>query len=164
LSKSTQNLVCYLYKEEINSFENIFKTVKGISSISEYDEVVLHDNINIEMKGYIKKPQTNKPKWFTKMSSIFNFKNDIFNTSNSFVFFIKVENRILAYTMGYAHNALNNGKIEYDFGLKVVLNKISSKDIRGLDTRTISSSSHQKREVSTSNGGIKILILILIEN
>jgi len=155
LSKSTQNLVCYLYKEDIDSFDNVFKIVKGVSAISEYDEVTLKEDINIEIKGYIKKSQTNKPTWFTKMSSIFNFNNDVFNTSNSFVFFIKVKNRILAYTMGYAYHALNNGKIEYDFGLKVALNKISSKDIRGMDTRTLSLSSHQKREVSTSNRGIK---------
>ena len=155
MSKVTQNLVCYLFKPEINSFDNVFKIVKGVSSIGEYDEVALQDNVDIEIKGYIKKIQEKKPKWFTKMSVIFNFENEIFNISNSFVFFVKVENRVLAYTMGYAHYALNQAKIEHDFGLKVVLNKISYKDIRGMDTRTLSLSPHQKREVSTSNRALQ---------
>jgi len=76
---------------------------------------------------------------------IVNFDNNIKNNANSFLFFVKVENRVFAYTMGYAYHALNKSKIEYDFGLKVTLNEIDHTNTRGIDAKKLSANAHSKR-------------------
>jgi uncharacterized protein (TIGR04141 family) len=151
MSTSTHNLVCYLFKEEISSFNNLFKKTDGVSDEEKFNEIPLKEGIDIEVKGYLEKDKAHPPKWVSKLSPIFDFRDRISNISNSFVFFVKAESRVFAYTMGYAHHALNKSKIEYDFGLKVTLNEINYSNIRGLDVRKLSATSHQKREVSTSD-------------
>lgn len=147
-----QSLTCYLFKEEVTSFDNVFKIVDGNSLKDKFDVVPTRGSISFEIVGYIEKDKPNPPSWISKLSPLFDFDDTIKNISNSFVFFVKVENRILAFTMGYSHHALNKTKIEYDFGLKVTLNEINYKSIRGVDVRTLSATSHQKREVSSADG------------
>lgn len=147
-----QSLTCYLFKEEVTSFDNVFKIVNGNSLKDKFNVVPNRENVSSEIVGYIEKDKPNPPSWISKLSPLFDFDDTIKNISNSFVFFVKVENRILAFTMGYAHHALNKTKIEYDFGLKVTLNEINYKSIRGVDVRKLSATSHQKREVSSADG------------
>lgn len=147
-----QSLTCYLFKKEVTTFENVFKIVDGNSLKDKFNLVPTKENITFEIKGYIEKDKPTPPSWISKLSPLFDFDDTIKNISNSFVFFVKVENRILAFTMGYAHHALNKTKIEYDFGLKVTLNEINYKSIRGVDVRKLSATSHQKREVSSADG------------
>lgn len=147
-----QSLTCYLFKEEVTSFDNVFKIVDGNSLKDKFNVVPTRENISSEIVGYIEKDKPNPPSWISKLSPLFDFDDTIKNISNSFVFFVKVESRILAFTMGYAHHALNKTKIEYDFGLKVTLNEINYKSIRGVDVRKLSATSHQKREVSSADG------------
>lgn len=147
-----QSLTCYLFKKEVTTFENVFKIVDGNSLKDKFNLVPTKENITFEIEGYIEKDKPNPPSWISKLSPLFDFDDTIKNISNSFVFFVKVENRIFAFTMGYAHHAINKTKIEYDFGLKVALNEINYKSIRGIDVRKLSATSHQKREVSTADG------------
>lgn len=147
-----QSLTCYLFKKEVTTFENVFKIVDGNSLKDKFNLVPTKKNITFEIEGYIEKDKPNPPSWISKLSPLFDFDNTIKNISNSFVFFVKVENRIFAFTMGYAHHSINKTKIEYDFGLKVSLNEINYKSIRGIDVRKLSATSHQKREVSTADG------------
>ncbi|MFA5426594.1 MAG: DUF6119 family protein [Sulfurimonas sp.] len=147
-----QSLTCYLFKEEVTTFENVFRIIDGNSLKDKFNLVPTKESITFEIEGYIEKDKPNPPSWISKLSPLFDFDDTIKNISNSFVFFVKVENRILAFTMGYAHHALNKTKIEYDFGLKVTLNEINYKSIRGVDVRKLSATSHQKREVSTADG------------
>lgn len=147
-----QSLTCYLFKKEVTTFENVFKIVDGNSLKDKFNLVPTKENITFEIEGYIEKDKPNPPSWISKLSPLFDFDNMIKNISNSFVFFVKVENRIFAFTMGYAHHSINKTKIEYDFGLKVALNEINYKSIRGIDVRKLSATSHQKREVSTADG------------
>lgn len=150
--KPIQNLTCYLFKEEISTFDNVFKKVGEVSLREKFTTVPIKEGVSFEIVGFLEKDKPSPPSWVTKLSPIFEFNDSIKNISNSFVFFVKVENRIFAFTMGYAHHALNKTKIEYDFGLKVALNEINYKSIRGVDVRKLSATSHQKREVSTADG------------
>lgn len=154
-NQSIQNLVCYLFKDSVTNFDNLFKKIDGVSAQDDFEEVPLKDGIDINIKGFLQKDKLRPPKWVSKLSPIFNFDDSINNLSNSFVFFVKANNRIFAYTMGYAHHSIDKTKIEYDFGLKVTLNEINYENIRGLDVRKLSVNSHQKREVSTSDSVIR---------
>ena len=153
--KSTQNLVCYLFKDNIKSFSGLFKVTNGMSAQNNFEEISLKKDINLNIKGFLQKEKLKAPKWISKLKPIFDFQSNVYNISSSFIFFVKVEDRIFAYTMGYAHHSIDKTKIEYDFGLKVTLNEINYENIRGIDVRKLAANSHQKREVSTSNSVIK---------
>ena len=150
-----QNLVCYLFKEEIKTFNDLFKKVDGKSLKKNFKRINKLDSIDFEIEGYLQNKHAAPPKWLKELSTIFRFDNSIQNISNSFVFFLKVENRIFAYTMGYSHHSLDKSKIEYDFGLKVTLNEIDHSNIRGIDVRKLTQTSHQKREISSANSVLK---------
>lgn len=145
--EKVHSLVCYLYNGSINSLEEM----NPIDPKSGYVPIELAEGINKETKirGYLKKDSQNQPTWVKKLSSLFNFNNlKVCNISNSFIFFVEVENRVFAYTMGYSHHLVDKALIEHNFGLIVTLNEIDHNKITAIDARKITSSIHQKREVS----------------
>ena len=101
------------------------------------------------ISGYLKKNNKNKPAWLDNIRELFDIE-EIENISNSLIFFVKTQSRVFAFTNGYASSVIDYKKIEWDFGVKVALNVLAGNEIRGLDTRKISLSNHQRREISSS--------------
>ena len=54
-NQSIQNLVCYLFKDSVTNFDNLFKKVDGVSAQDDFEEVPLKDGIEINIKGYLQK-------------------------------------------------------------------------------------------------------------
>ena len=104
---------------------------------------------NERISGYLKKNNKNKPAWLNSVRELF-VVDEIENISNSLIFFVKTQDRVFAFTNGYANSVVDYAKIEWDFGVKVALNVLAGNEIRGLDTRKISLSTHQRREISSS--------------
>lgn len=146
--EKVHSLVCYLYNSSINSLEKM----NPVDPKSGYVPIELAKGISKETKirGYLKKDSKNQPNWVKKLSSLFNFNDcEVCNISNSFIFFVEVKSRVFAYTMGYSHHLVDKAEIEHNFGLIVTLNEIDHNKITAIDARKITSSIHQKREVSS---------------
>ena len=149
----THNLNCYLFKDRVTEFNQALLEDKMYEQ-EKYEELQLVDESKQEtIIGYINRNKPNPPAWLNKIRELFEV-DDIVNSSNSIVFLVKAKNRIFAFVNGYAQAILNTSNIEWDFGVKVALNLLSFDEIRGVDARKLTLSSHQKREVSSSNSKI----------
>lgn len=149
----TQKLSIYLFKPAYTEISQVILKQKLIDE-EHYELLELKDKQFAGcVEGYLKTNKPNKVDWVPKMRELFKIK-DLYNSSNSLIFFVKSNSRILAFTNGYAQYTIDTSKIEWDFGLKVALNSISQNQIRGIDTRKLSLSSHQKREISSTSGNL----------
>ncbi|EMB21671.1 DUF6119 family protein [Treponema denticola] len=147
--KRLHKLCCYLYKEIYQDIENVLLKEKMFKE-EQYKQISTIGDIPKErIIGYLKKNNKNKPAWLDNIRELFDIE-EIENISNSLIFFVKTQNRVFAFTNGYANSVVDYTKIEWDFGVKVALNALAGNEIRGLDTRKISLSTHQRREISSS--------------
>lgn len=149
----TQKFSIYLFKAAYTEISQVLLRQKMIDE-EHYEPLELQDpQLGDCVAGYLKTNKANKVDWVPKMRELFKLK-DLYNSSNSLIFFVKANDRIFAFTNGYAQYTIDTSKIEWDFGLKVALNSISQNQIRGIDTRKLSLSSHQKREISSTSGNL----------
>jgi len=147
--KRLHKLCCYLYKEMYQDIESVLLKEKMFKE-EQYRQIsTIGDIPNERISGYLKKNNKNKPAWLDNIRALFDIE-EIENISNSLIFFVKTQSRVFAFTNGYASSVIDYKKIEWDFGVKVALNVLAGNEIRGLDTRKISLSNHQRREISSS--------------
>lgn len=154
---SRQKLVCYLFKEDITSIEDM-EIFKNGRVPDDYTEILLNSTVNLNstlIKGFLKRDSIRKPEWVDRLSPLFDFPEGLINSSCSVLFFVKAENRVIAYTMGHANHVINKAKIEHDFGVKVVLNEIDQTKVRSVDTRIMTMNPHQKMDASSSYGQLR---------
>ncbi len=151
--KKLQKLCCYLYKGIYQDIESVLLKTKMFNEEHYKPVDTVGDVSKDKISGYLKKDNKNKPAWLNSVRELFVI-DDIENISNSLIFFVKTQNRILAFTNGYANSVIDYTKIEWDFGIKVALNVLSGNEIRGLDTRKISLSTHQRREISSKGSNL----------
>lgn len=151
--KRLHKLCCYLFKDRYQNIESVIMKTKMFDE-EHYKEIDTNGNISKEtISGFLKKDNKNTPSWLTSVRELF-VLDDIKNISNSLIFYVKTQNRIFAFTSGYSNSVIDYTKIEWDFGIKVALNVLSGNEIRGLDTRKISLSTHQRREISSSGSNL----------
>lgn len=151
--KRLHKLCCYLFKDRYQNIESVIMKTKMFDE-EHYKEIDTNGNISKEtISGFLKKDNKNTPSWLTSVRELF-VLDDIKNISNSLIFYVKTQNRIFAFTNGYSNSVIDYTKIEWDFGIKVALNVLSGNEIRGLDTRKISLSTHQRREISSSGSNL----------
>ncbi len=151
---SRQKLVCYLFKEGITSIDDT-RLFKNDRVPDDYTEISLNPIANLNpslIKGFLKRDSIRKPEWVDRLSPLFHFPEELSNSSCSVLFFVKTENRVIAYTMGHSNHVINKTKIEHDFGIRVVLNEIDQTKVRGIDTKVMTMNPHQKMDVSSSYG------------
>lgn len=147
--KRLHKLCCYLYKEMYQDIESVLLKEKMFKE-EQYRQIsTIGDIPNERISGYLKKNNKNKPAWLDNIRALFDIE-EIENISNSLIFFVKTQSRVFAFTNCYASSVIDYKKIEWDFGVKVALNVLAGNEIRGLDTRKISLSNHQRREISSS--------------
>ncbi|MNV24327.1 hypothetical protein D3C71_1153880 [compost metagenome] len=106
---------------------------------------------DFEFKVYIQRNRTKEPSWITFLERDLEIPNrdEIKNTVNSYVILIKVVREGNAYffavTGGFGFTAINKNNLENNFGLKVALNTIDSRELKAFDVRNIDLKTKQKR-------------------
>lgn len=81
--------------------------------------------------------EDNTPKWVIQLKSMFPEIQGLYSKSPCSVLVFKKGDSIFALTFSYGHVYLNDSKTEADFGLKVAINAISDKKLRGVERSNI---------------------------
>lgn len=138
-------LTVYLFKDNIKSFDGLIyerylegeNPFKSISPIADF---------GFECTAFVQANKAKTPKWTEFLGEGFDIEAlKLRNTSNSFVVFVNTSGRVFAFTFGYAYSAIDRGKIEPSFGLRVTLNMMGSKSLNTIDTRNIDLVTRQSR-------------------
>lgn len=79
------------------------------------------------------------PDWLKKLKSVFPVTDNIKNASQSALVIFQKDTRFFALPFGHAHHFIDPKIIVSDFGLKVALNCLSDKSVRGAKTANLSS-------------------------
>ena len=118
----------------INNIEDAFKdNVKR-------DKVINENN----GKGYKIDIKTNIVWW----STYFDIEK-LYNNTNSFLYFIDINNRVLVFSFGYGFTKIKEDAFEEQFGFKITLNALDSEKIKSVDVFNPSNNTKQKRIVSS---------------
>ncbi|SEB20629.1 DUF6119 family protein [Pedobacter hartonius] len=95
------------------------------------------------------------PSWKSFLEEGLNQKiPDLKNQGAAALLFVPISDRFLVYIFGYGLHDLIEGKTEWDFGMKVVLNTINVNGIRSLDSKTIDRKAKSKRVQLATQGAI----------
>ncbi|MGB3413281.1 MAG: DUF6119 family protein [Microbacteriaceae bacterium] len=124
-------LTFYLLREEIQNFDDALDPEKVISSAQ------IAPSTGIDGRFFYVRPRQSTPSWVTFVQPILEDQlGQIKSSSSSALLLLRTSNRIFALTFGYGRSLLDLSKIEFQFGLRVALNRIDPRQIRSLDTKT----------------------------
>ncbi|RJS61757.1 DUF6119 family protein [Bacillus sp. PK3_68] len=141
----------YLFNENSKDFQDLILPNKVNEENNFVELQSNNDNLEFECKVYIQKNKTKEPKWlsFLEEDLIIPDRDEIRNTVNSFVILIRIIKEetpyFFAITGGFGFTAINRNNLENQFGLKVALNAIDSKELKAFDVRNIDLKTKQKR-------------------
>lgn len=117
---NARRLTFYLLRDDIHEFEDALNPDK------ESIKVDLDPKTGIDGKFLYLRPRKSVPAWVGFIEPV--LANDLgnINTSSlSAILLLRTSNRIFALTFGYGRSLLDLSKIEYQFGLRVALNRIN---------------------------------------
>ena len=141
----------YLFNENVRNFNQMVMSNK-VNEENNYFELEPTDaERNFEFKVFIQRNRSKEPKWITFLEGDLQIPNrdEIKNTVNSFVILVKVLKSgtpyFFAITGGFGFTAINKNNLESNFGLKVALNTIDTKELKAFDVRNIDLKTRQKR-------------------
>ncbi|MGG4202890.1 DUF6119 family protein [Paenibacillus jamilae] len=141
----------YLFNENVRNFNQLVLSNK-VNEDNNYFELKPRDVLlNFEFKVYIQRNKSKEPKWINFLENDLEIPNreEIKNTVNSYVILVKVIKDetpyFFAVTGGLGFNAIDKNNLENNFGLKVALNSIDSKELKAFDVRNIDLKTKQKR-------------------
>jgi len=91
-----------------------------------------------------------RPSWASLLADLTTYEPDLWTQSSSAVLFVSVEDgggakRSIVLCFGGGHFLIDPAKIERNFGLKVVLNTVSRRNLRSLDSTTLDATTFQRR-------------------
>lgn len=141
----------YLFNENVRNFNQLIIPAKVNEENNYYELHPRNDEHNFEFKVYIQRNRAKEPKWIKFLEKDLEIPNrdEIKNTVNSFVILIKIIKNetpyFFAVTGGFGFTAINKNYLENNFGLKVALNSIDSKELKSFDVRNIDLKTKQKR-------------------
>lgn len=137
--KKIQHLTLFLLKPGVKKFEDAVKSVEAGNPMP---------LANHSFKGslYLPVPTVNSPGWLPFVQSGFPGQNVDGNRMASALVLLKAEKRIFALTFGHARHLLKPDSFERDFGLRVVVNRVSKDNIRGISLRTFKETSVKRQE------------------
>src|SRR5688572_14383188 len=115
----------YLFKKSVVEFRDVWKVGTG-GLPAEYTKVRLKSTVPFEGEAYLQANKPAIPEWWTFIEPYCAIRDadKPLNRSSSFVVLLKIKRRIFAATFGHGFAALERGKLEPDFGLKVTLNSV----------------------------------------
>ncbi|CEI47058.1 Putative uncharacterized protein [Propionibacterium freudenreichii] len=127
----SRRLTFYLLRDDIAEFDDALDPDK--TSVT----VEIDPATGIEGRFFYVKPQSSIPAWVNFVQPLLTDQlSGIRSASTSALLLLRTSGRIFALTFGYGRSLLDLSKIEYQFGLRVALNRIDPRQIRSLDTKT----------------------------
>lgn len=127
----TRRLTFYLMRDEVLEFD------AALAADKPTDAVELNDSSGVDGRFYRARPRPKTPGWVSFVQPILAEElGNMRSSSASGLLLIRSSGRIFALTFGYGRSLLDLSKIEYQFGLRVALNRIDPSQIRSLDTKT----------------------------
>ncbi|WP_146008947.1 DUF6119 family protein [Zhihengliuella halotolerans] len=127
----SRRLTIYLLREEVQEFEDALDSERASASEE------LADSAGLEGKFYYVRPQPRIPGWVNFIQPVLAGPLDgIRSSSTSGLLLLRTSGRIFAITFGYGRSLLDLSKLDFQFGLRVALNRIDPRQIRSLDTKT----------------------------
>lgn len=137
-------LTIHLFKENVRDLDGLLED-KYVEGDLAFRELVQVGPLPFECRVYLQRTKTT-PKWSSYFGRFFTLgQTQITNVANSFVAFLKVENRVFALTFGYGFHAIKRSLVEPRFGLRCALNLTDPSRIRTLDTRNVDLVTRQQR-------------------
>lgn len=100
-----------------------------------------------------------RPSWMPLLADLTTYEPDFWTQSSSAVLSVPVEaqdgaQRLFVLCFGGGHFLIDPAKIERNFGLKVVLNTVSRRNLRSLDSATLDATVFQRRTQSSRNADL----------
>lgn len=141
-------LLIYLMHQDVQEFTDALKRDESTGALA-YQSMLtlpLAGAPDVDGEFYYLEPTRRTPAWVGFVRPLVNDSLDsVESASNSALLLLRTSDRIFALTFGYGRSLLDLSKIEYQFGLRVALNRIDPSQLRSLDTKTF-----QDMVVSTS--------------
>lgn len=129
--KKARRLTIYLMREDVQDFDDALNSDKATVAVT------LNSASNIDGRFHYIVPTPRTPDWVTYVRPILAEElADLRSASTSGLLLLRSNARIFAFTFGYGRSLINLSKIEYQFGLRVALNRIDPRQLRSLDTKT----------------------------
>ncbi|MGG4459747.1 DUF6119 family protein [Brevibacillus porteri] len=141
----------YLFNENVRNFNQLILPNKVNEKNNYFELQPKEAERDFEFKVFIQRNRLKEPKWITFLERDLQIPNrdEIKNTVNSFVILVKVLKDDMPYffaiTGGFGVTAINKNNLENNFGLKVALNSIDTKELKAFDVRNIDLKTRQKR-------------------
>lgn len=124
---------------------------------SEFVAVEPRDDVDFDLPHacYVKQTQPTKTKWSSWLEPVFDF-GDLTpkNQSSGCVLAIEAGERVFALAFGTGRHAIDPARIEYDFGLRVALNKVHPDKLRQLVSKTVDIRTREKATHHHAGGGV----------
>ena len=152
----SHRLTFYLLRSDVVDFDDALDP--GASSVP----VPIDPSTGIEGCFHYVEPQLSVPEWVGFVQPLLAVPIDgVQRSSTAALLLIKTSGRIFALTFGYGRSLIDLSKIEYQFGLRVALNLIDSRQIRSLDTKTfedlvVSTSTQASKSAELPTFGIDV--------
>ncbi|MGG0430425.1 DUF6119 family protein [Priestia megaterium] len=144
----------YLFNENMTNFNQLILHNK-VNENNNFFVLEPKNPLDFDCQVYIQRNKQKEPKWIEFLEKDLNIpeRDKIKNTVNSFVILIKLKRTVdteeksyfFAVTGGFGFTAINKNNLENNFGLKVALNTIDSKELKAFDVRNIDLKTKQKR-------------------
>ena len=101
----------------------------------------------------------NRPSWMPLLAELTTYEPDFWTQSSSAVLSVPVEDqrgeqRLFVLCFGGGHFLIDPAKLERNFGLKVVLNSVSRRNLRSLDSATLDATVFQRRTQASRNSDL----------
>ena len=146
--KRIQHLTLFLLKPTVKKFEDAVKTDAA------GDPKLLADQ-SFEGALYLPEPAFNSPGWLPFVQSGFPEQYVDDNRMSSALVLLKVKKRIFAVTFGNARHLLKPDSFERDFGLRVVVNRVSKDNIRSISLRMFRETSVKRQEEAAKGTALR---------
>ncbi len=127
----TTRLTLYLMHSKVKKFEDALDRTKPMQKVD------TNPSTGVDCNFYYAIPKHTVPAWSQFVQPLLSKPLEgLSASSTAALLLVRSEERIFALTFGYGRSLLNLAKIEYQFGLRVALNRIDPRQIRSLDTKT----------------------------
>jgi uncharacterized protein (TIGR04141 family) len=127
----SRRLTFYLMRDEVVGFDDALAPDKASVAVS------LTDSSGVNGRFHYVRPRSATPEWVSFVQPILSEDlGDVLAASASGLLLIRSSGRIFALTFSFGRSLLDLSKIEYQFGLRVALNRIDPRQLRSLDTKT----------------------------
>jgi uncharacterized protein (TIGR04141 family) len=143
-----QHLTLFLLKRCVKKFEDAVR-------VAEAGNPITLTNQSFAGVLYLPTPPVNSPSWLPFLQSGFPGQNVDANRMASALVLLKAKNRIFAVTFGHARHLLEPDSFERDFGLRVVVNSVSTDKIRGISLRMFKEPSVKRQEEAAKGTALR---------